>query len=878
MIIGTTLLCTDAGAEVFQVYEDDPELLMKHRQGAEFVAKIKGFRDLRPSETAPIVDSEGSYTGRASMRFAPHDAVFAGFTIPIRENPGPGEYRYLTFAWKKKGGKALLMHLSGNTKRETYSKPLATIFAGFCGWQQWPGQKCLAEVPPSQWQAFEGEDAIDLYGEWGKVDITGLTLSAFDGEYAQFDHIYFTSTLAEAKGLVDYKASLANRVAIAGGSLDELAARLKGLDTGVEIVARTSALLKTARGELEPIAARLEDDSPIGDKQSGEFMTRLNALDKLIARQLRPMAAQAKLAVEMQPHYQVEGLEFAVGQSTTMKKFFRNKPFTGGVADRLAISLARNEYEGAQLVLVPIGKKKLSGVNLTASDLVNKKTGTRIARENVEISLVGYVNTTPGFGGSKGGLQGPRKSLYGFYPHRVGWWPDPLLPNRSFEVETNDIQPVWIQIYVPADIPAGDYAGHLKVKVGTDDIQTVEIPLKVTVWDFTLPEENHLKIASSLNESLLEHYYQIVLPDDVRRNWYSFILKNRLNPMTLYPSFEAQYSLRNFMASLFRVPFNESITPRQADMQFCVANGLTLFNVGIGYPEIDRHEKRSVYAQMLEDHLRSYSRYLEENGWTDKGFVYCFDEIFTRNEEDIKRVRDFLTQVKKWAPNLKTAATLTLDDRVIDTFGNLLDIYITSTTMEDARLIQRVRDAGSEVWWYFANSPTYPYPTVSHIEAPALDARILTWMNWKRDIPGLLYYSIVKLDETIRQQEGGIKRWPEYPWITQQEPGFNGDGYVIYPGPDMTPYSSIRLENWRDGIEDYEYFYMLKELVKTCIGKNEEDSESVKQAKRLLVIDDSIAKSQTEHTADPQKLLDRRTLIASAIVKLQLLLNDKNGK
>lgn len=27
-----------------------------------------------------------------------------GLSIPIRENPGPGEYRYITFAWVKWGG------------------------------------------------------------------------------------------------------------------------------------------------------------------------------------------------------------------------------------------------------------------------------------------------------------------------------------------------------------------------------------------------------------------------------------------------------------------------------------------------------------------------------------------------------------------------------------------------------------------------------------------------------------------------------------------------------------------------------------------------------------------------------------------------------
>lgn len=30
-------------------------------------------------------------------------AEMTGLSIPIRENPGPGEYRYITFAWVKWG-------------------------------------------------------------------------------------------------------------------------------------------------------------------------------------------------------------------------------------------------------------------------------------------------------------------------------------------------------------------------------------------------------------------------------------------------------------------------------------------------------------------------------------------------------------------------------------------------------------------------------------------------------------------------------------------------------------------------------------------------------------------------------------------------------
>lgn len=36
--------------------------------------------------------------------------------------------------------------------------------------------------------------------------------------------------------------------------------------------------------------------------------------------------------------------------------------------------------------------------------------------------------------------------------------------------------------------------------------------------------------------------------------------------------------------------------------------------------------------------------------------------------------------------------------------------------------------------------------------------------------------------------------------------GSNGDGSWMFPGPEGAPLSSIRLENLRDGMEDYEMF------------------------------------------------------------------------
>ena len=39
-------------------------------------------------------------------------AELTGLSIPIRENPGPGEYRYITFAWIKWGGEQIGMQFN----------------------------------------------------------------------------------------------------------------------------------------------------------------------------------------------------------------------------------------------------------------------------------------------------------------------------------------------------------------------------------------------------------------------------------------------------------------------------------------------------------------------------------------------------------------------------------------------------------------------------------------------------------------------------------------------------------------------------------------------------------------------------------------------
>jgi hypothetical protein len=79
----------------------------------------------------------------------------------------------------------------------------------------------------------------------------------------------------------------------------------------------------------------------------------------------------------------------------------------------------------------------------------------------------------------------------------------------------------------------------------------------------------------------------------------------------------------------------------------------------------------------------------------------------------------------------------------------------------------------------------------------------------------------------------------------------HGDGLLIYPGPDSQPLSSLRLEAIRDGLEDYEYLYLLGQQATT----NAAAATLLNEATQELVT------GVTSYSRDPRKLLDLRLRI-----------------
>ena len=165
-------------------------------------------------------------------------------------------------------------------------------------------------------------------------------------------------------------------------------------------------------------------------------------------------------------------------------------------------------------------------------------------------------------------------------------------------------------------------------------------------------------------------------------------------------------------------------------------------------------------------------------------------------------------------------------------------------------LAQRLqaRERGQEVWYYAGGCPYDPYPTHELLNVPAVEARAFFWVAWRMQYTGWLHWELNVWSNNM----GGDKRWPEVPWDPARSGVRNGEVGRIYPGPDATPLPSIRLENMRDGIEDYDYLWLLRDKA----GKLPTGSARRASIENLITeAIDALCQSRAHFERDPQKVL-----------------------
>ena len=98
---------------------------------------------------------------------------------------------------------------------------------------------------------------------------------------------------------------------------------------------------------------------------------------------------------------------------------------------------------------------------------------------------------------------------------------------------------------------------------------------------------------------------------------------------------------------------------------------------------------------------------------------------------------------------------------------------------------------------------------------------------------------------------------------------WHGDGSLFYCDQELHPLPSIRMENYRDGMEDYAYVCLLKEAILTAEhtpGHHTADLENwIDQARIALFVPDELVKDMAEYSHDPTLLHAWRDGMAEAL-------------
>ncbi len=141
------------------------------------------------------LDDKNIYRGKVALSVFPDQRSatnIPGWEYKIRANPGPGEYRYVTYAWSFQGGKSLALQFAAAGKFGPPKK-------GELGFRYQAGEGKLLDGAISLSNNFPARKyqviTRDLYADFGEFTLTGLGLVLIDNQVGYLDQLYLGRTL-----------------------------------------------------------------------------------------------------------------------------------------------------------------------------------------------------------------------------------------------------------------------------------------------------------------------------------------------------------------------------------------------------------------------------------------------------------------------------------------------------------------------------------------------------------------------------------------------------------------------------------------------------------------------------------------------------------
>lgn len=511
-----------------------------------------------------------------------------------------------------------------------------------------------------------------------------------------------------------------------------------------------------------------------------------------------------------------------VGLTTSMEKILpRDMPFSLNVATKASLSLARNEKESLQIAVMP-RREGLRGVSVSVTDL-KSEDGAVFPADAIDCDVVGYVETKK---------RPPYNVSY------VGWWPDPILDFLGpVDIAEGDLQTFWVRAKAGKDQAPGLYRGTLTVSAA--NAEPVTLDLEVRVRNFTLPDQTPLPTAITFGERPgqmggVENWPRMKLV------WADFLADYYIDYDSLYRSGPPDWDVIQYLHSQGRL---------------CAFNLGNVFNAGATEEGFDKAIADTVAR------LRPAYEKAKELGLLDHAYIYGFDE---RPKEQFGLLERSAQALRKAFPEVLLMTTSYDHSFGLESEVKTIDAWCPLTPSFVPEIAEDARAAGKYVWWYICCGPHNPYANW-FVEYAAIESRLLMGaMTTKYRPDGFLYYLISIWNDNKPIESGPFTDWNPVSWTT-----YHGDGNLTCAGPGGKPVPTVRLENYRDGMEDYAYACILEEIVRQYKARGDAlsagERDWLKQAEEALIVPDSLVENMAMYSHDPAALYEYRERMAELI-------------
>ena len=523
------------------------------------------------------------------------------------------------------------------------------------------------------------------------------------------------------------------------------------------------------------------------------------------------------------------------GEATSMEKILPRGSVVPRALDLktgLGVSLARNEKEAVQLIAAATDSE-LKGVRVTA-----ELEGASGEGPTVECRVTGYVETTHHvpYAVTRNGVR-----------PELGWWPDPILEHLdATDLKPHDLQSYWIRVRCPEHAAAGRYRGFLTVSSPSLSAP-VRIPFAVRVYGFSVPKASPLRTELAFSPGPTREF------EDAAGLARATALKaDPEAPVNVWRRHRAEWAemLADHYVTFDNIYHRDDGTkdyPAYDLLEKLDREGrLGLFSLGYwAYPkDFSEASKAAWKAETLERIRRCYAQ-ARARGLEKHAYLYGCDEVPAQYFESMKWA---VAELKAAFPGVPLHTTAYDRQYGVGTRLSRIDWFTPITPEYDVERVEKARAEGHQVWWYICCGPGAPYCNM-YLEAPALQGRMLMGAQTAKYRPdGFLYYqlSIWNAKRPI-SGKSAFTTWEPRSWTT-----FHGDGSWTCCGPDGLPLPTVRLENYRDGLEDYAYVLEYERVT----GKAYE-------------MPPEVCRSLSEYTEDPQVLYRWRNRLAEEIERHQ---------